>query len=166
MLVASGVESGGECQATSDLLPQVIGSIQTTIGGGTVTRASGIAVQVMVGDPVCQGDVIETAADGRIEIRFIDGTVFNLAGDTRVVLREFVCDTNRTGSALFAVTGGDLRLHWRPGGKDRFALGRHAGWKHSQPGPCRRVRHAVARSAGVLIYEGGPGRGPGRHVPG
>jgi hypothetical protein len=106
MLVASGVESGGECQATSDLLPQVIGSIQTTIGGGTVTRASGIAVQVMVGDPVCQGDVIETAADGRIEIRFIDGTVFNLAGDTRVVLSEFVCDTNRTGSALFAVTRG------------------------------------------------------------
>jgi hypothetical protein len=34
--------------------------------------------------------VIETGPDGRIEIRFIDGTVFNLSGDSRVVLREFV----------------------------------------------------------------------------
>src|SRR4030088_3805817 len=61
----------------------------------------------MVGDPVCQGDVIETAADGRIGIRFIDGTVFNTSGGTRVVLSEFVCDASGTPhSALFAVTRG------------------------------------------------------------
>jgi len=89
------------------LLPQVIGNIQTAIGRGTLTRASGVAVQVMVGDPVCQGDVIETAADGRIGIRFIDGTVFNLSRSTRVVLDEFVCDSNGTShSARFWVTRG------------------------------------------------------------
>ena len=83
MLVASGVEFGDGCKAAAALLPQVIGNIQTAIGcGGTIRRASGIAVQVMVGDPVCQGDVIETAADGRIGIRFIDGTVFNLSRGT------------------------------------------------------------------------------------
>jgi VCBS repeat-containing protein len=107
MLVASGVEFGDACMAAVGQLPQVIGNIQTAIGCGTIRRASGIAVQVMVGDPVCQGDVIETAADGRIEIRFVDGTVFNLSRDARVELSEFARDTNGTlRSALFAVTRG------------------------------------------------------------
>src|SRR6266571_3336178 len=107
MFVASRVESGDEGKAVVALLPQVIGHIQTRIGCGTLRRASGIAVQVMVGDPVCQGDVIETAADGRIGIRVIDGTVFNLSRSTRVVLNEFVCDSNGTShSALFGVTRG------------------------------------------------------------
>jgi len=107
MLVASGVEFGDACMAAVGQLPQVIGNIQTAIGCGTIRRASGIAVQVMVGDPVCLGDVIETAADGRIEIRFVDGTVFNLSRDARVELSEFVRDSNGTSqSALFAVTRG------------------------------------------------------------
>ena len=107
MFVVSRVESGDEGKAVVALLPQVIGNIQTAVGCGTLTRASGIAVQVMVGDPVCQGDVIETAASGRIGIRFIDGTVFNLSHSTRMVLNEFVCDSNGTShSALFEVARG------------------------------------------------------------
>ena len=86
--------------------PKVIGHIQTAIGSGTLTRAGGIAVQA-VGDPVCQGDVIETAADGRVGLRFIDGTGFKLSGSARMVLDEFVCDANGTShSALFGVTRG------------------------------------------------------------
>jgi len=107
MFVASRVESGDEGKAVVALPPQVIGHIQTAIGCATLMRGSGIAVQAMAGDPVCQGDVIETAADGRIGIRFIDGTVFNLSSSTRVVLNEFVCDSNGTlHSALFGVTRG------------------------------------------------------------
>jgi hypothetical protein len=107
MSVASGVEFGDACMAALGQLPQVIGNIETVIGCGTISRASGIAVQVMVGDPVCRGDFIETAADGLIEIRFIDGTVFTLSRDTRVVLSEFARDSNGTlRSALFAVTRG------------------------------------------------------------
>lgn len=107
MLIGPHGESGDECKAAVALLHQIIGNIQTTIGCGTLRRASGIAVQVMVGDPVYQGDVIETAADGRIGIRFIDGTVFNLSRSTRVVLNELVCDSNGTShSALFGVTRG------------------------------------------------------------
>jgi hypothetical protein len=88
-------------------LPQVIGSVQTAIGCVTITRASGIAVLATDGDPVCQDDVIETAADGRIGIRFIDGTVFTLSRDTRVALSEFARNANGTlRSALLAVTRG------------------------------------------------------------
>ena len=107
MLVASGVEFGDACEAALGQLPLVIGNIQTAIGCGTIKRASGIAVQAIVGDPVCQGDVIETVADGRIEICFVDGTVFNLSRDARVELSEFARDSSGTlQSALFTVTRG------------------------------------------------------------
>jgi Bacterial Ig-like domain/FecR protein/Peptidase M10 serralysin C terminal len=107
MLVASGVEFGDDGKTVVALLPQVIGRIQTAIGCGTLTHADGIAVHVMVGDPVCQGNVIETGSDGRIEIRCIDGTVFYLFGDSRVVLREFACDSDHVESA-FVVTKGSF----------------------------------------------------------
>jgi hypothetical protein len=107
MSVASGVEFGDACMAALGQLPHVIGNIETVIGCGIVSRANRIAVQAIVGDPVCRGDSIETAADGLIEIRFIDGTVFTLSRDTRVVLNEFARDSNGTlRSALFAVTRG------------------------------------------------------------
>ena len=77
---------------------KVIGHIQTAIGSGTLTRAGGIAVQAKVGDPVCQGDVIETAADGRVG-RY-DGAGFELSGSARVVLDEFVATA--TGPRCFA----------------------------------------------------------------
>jgi hypothetical protein len=50
--------------------------------------------------------VIETAADGRIGIRFIDGTVFNLSGDTRVTISEFSHSDSTSHSPLFEVTRG------------------------------------------------------------
>jgi len=107
MFVACRVESEEECKAAAAVLPQIIGNIQTAIGCATLGRASGIAVQAMAGDPVFQGDVIETATDGRIGIRFIDGTVFNLSSGTRVVLDEFACDARGIPhAALFAVTRG------------------------------------------------------------
>ena len=107
MFFACRVESEDECKAATAVLPQIIGNIQTAIGCAILRRANGTAVPAMAGDPVCQGDVIETAADGRIGIRFIDDTVFNLSGGTRVVLDEFICDAGGTAqSALIAVTKG------------------------------------------------------------
>src|ERR1700753_3183377 len=107
MSVASGVEYGDACMAVLGQLPQVIGNIQTTIGCATITRATGMAIPAMDGDPVCQDDVIETASDGRTAIRFFDGTVFTLSRDTRVVLSEFARDSNGAlRSTLLAVTKG------------------------------------------------------------
>ena len=86
---------------------KVIGQILKAIGSGTITRTCGVAVKAKIGDPVCQGDVIETTVDGRLGIRFIDGTGFDLSGGARMVLDEFVCDPNGTShSALFGVTRG------------------------------------------------------------
>src|SRR5260370_36079683 len=106
-LGSEGRGSVASFQEVAALLPQVIGHIRAVIGSGPLARACGIAGEVKVGDPVCQGDVIETAADGRVGLRFIDGTAFNLSGGARMVLDEFVCDSNGTShSALFGVTRG------------------------------------------------------------
>jgi VCBS repeat-containing protein len=107
MLVASHIASGD--QAVAAVLPQIIGNISASIGGGTLRRAGGIAVQVMAGDPVREGDVIETAADGQIAISLLDGTRFVLSHDTRVVLDGFACDSGSVSqSALFTVDKGSF----------------------------------------------------------
>ena len=62
-----------------------IGKIETAAGACSLTRSGGIPVQIKLGDPVCQGDIIETAADGQVGIRFIDGTVNGIARAVRYV---------------------------------------------------------------------------------
>src|ERR1039458_6795559 len=102
---------------------QVIGHIQAVFGSGTLTRASGAVAQVKVGDPVCQGDVIETAADGQIGIRFIDGTAFHLSNSTRMVLNDFVCDSNGTlRSALFDIARGSFAFRTGQVAKTGFLM--------------------------------------------
>ena len=86
---------------------QAIGKIQTVIGSVTVTRADGLVVQVDAGDPVYQGDTIETGADGAVGITFADGTAFNLSTNARMVLNEFVRDRNgSSNSTLFSLLQG------------------------------------------------------------
>ncbi len=80
-----------------------IGKIQTAIGSVAVVRASGAVVQASAGDPVYQGDTIETGADGAVAITFIDGTTFNLSATARLVLNEFGCDPTGTPNRLCLV---------------------------------------------------------------
>ncbi|MGB9043974.1 MAG: hypothetical protein WCC81_16060, partial [Pseudolabrys sp.] len=82
-----------------------IGKIEAVVGSCTLTRACDSPVQIKSGDPVCQGDVIETAAGGKVCIRFIDGTEFNLSDRARMVLTEFAGDA-ASPSALFDITNG------------------------------------------------------------
>ena len=66
-----------------------IGKVETLIGSCTITRSDGVPVQTAAGDPLFQGDIIETAAGGRVGIRFIDGTAFNLSDSARMLLKGF-----------------------------------------------------------------------------
>ncbi|GIQ77197.1 hypothetical protein BraRD5C2_56450 [Bradyrhizobium sp. RD5-C2] len=95
MLVASGVAFGDACLAMFGQLPRMVGVVQTAAGCGTITRARGVAIQIVPGDPVCQGDVIEIAAGGRVAIRMVDGTVLDLPADTRLELGDLE-DRGRT----------------------------------------------------------------------
>jgi hypothetical protein len=65
------------------------------------------AGQTKVGDPVYQGDVVRTGADGRVGINFTDGTSFNLSNNANMALNEFVYDPNgKSNSTLFNLSKG------------------------------------------------------------
>src|SRR6516164_1217691 len=105
MLVAFG--TGAEMETGTAPPLQIVGTVHSAIGCATIRRGNCAATPIMVGDPVCQGDVIETDANGRIGLRFIDDTVFNLSGDSRVELSEFVGNFDGTScSALLTISRG------------------------------------------------------------
>ncbi|BBO07505.1 MULTISPECIES: VCBS domain-containing protein [Bradyrhizobium] len=107
MLVASGIQV--DSGAAMALPVELIGHIQRVIGCCALTRASCVATQAVAGAPIYRGDVLETDADGQITICFIDGTFFNIACSTHVVLSEFVFDVEgMPPAALFDVTRGSF----------------------------------------------------------
>ncbi|UGA43946.1 DUF5801 domain-containing protein [Bradyrhizobium quebecense] len=91
----------------------MVGVVHTAFGCGTIARARGIALQAVAGDPVCQGDVIEIAAGGRVEIRLIDGTVLNLPTGTRLELGDLarnLAHDSASAPGLFAKARSIFRI--------------------------------------------------------
>jgi len=101
-----GVISSDGSSFEPGLATAFIGNIEAITGSATLTRGYDVA-DIKLGDPLCQGDVIETAADGEVSIRFVDGTVLSLSNDTCLVLKHFV-DDGAAPSALFDVTRGSF----------------------------------------------------------
>ncbi|WFU74583.1 VCBS domain-containing protein [Bradyrhizobium sp. CB2312] len=88
---------------------QIIGTVQAVFGYATLRRDNGAAIKVRVGDLVCRGDVIETAADAQLGIRLLDDTVFNVSSGACIELREFACDVpGSSRSTVVAVTSGSF----------------------------------------------------------
>lgn len=102
--------------AVQESASKPIGKVVTAAGSVTIEHAgavviqanvAGQAVQTKVGDLVYQGDVVQTAADGRVGINFTDGTSFNLSSNARMALTEFVYDPNgKSNSSLLSLTKG------------------------------------------------------------
>jgi VCBS repeat-containing protein len=70
-----------------------IGQVETFTGSSTATRVTGESVELGRGDPVFQGDVIQTGADSTLGIRLEDGTLASMSAHSRLVLNEFVFET-------------------------------------------------------------------------
>ena len=93
-----------------------IGKVVTATGSVTIEHKDAVVVQAAVSNPAGQakvgdlvylGDVVLTGADGRVGINFTDGTAFNLSGNARMVLNEFVYDPNgKANSTFFNLTKG------------------------------------------------------------
>jgi hypothetical protein len=93
-----------------------IGKVLTTHGSVTVEHADAIVVQASlgsqpgqtkIGDPIYQGDIVATGADGKVGIAFADGTAFDLSSNARMAMTEFVYDPNGTSNAtLLSLTKG------------------------------------------------------------
>jgi VCBS repeat-containing protein len=91
--LAGPAAPGMEAQAApAAAAAEPIGKIVTVSGKVEATRADGTKVELKVGDPVYQGDVIETGALGAVGMEFADESTFSLADNGRMVLDEMVYD--------------------------------------------------------------------------
>ncbi|MET0219737.1 MAG: FecR domain-containing protein, partial [Tardiphaga sp.] len=79
-------QAGGTAAAA-----QVIGTVSKLTGSATAIR-NGVSVTLNVGDQVQKGDVVQAGADSSLNLTFIDGTVFGLSANARMVLNEMVYD--------------------------------------------------------------------------
>jgi hypothetical protein len=92
-LLAGPRAPGQYAQADAPEGAESIGRVETLSGTSTATRVSGETVELAKGDPVFQGDVIETAGDSTLGIRLEDGTLASMSSQSRLVLNEFVYET-------------------------------------------------------------------------
>jgi hypothetical protein len=104
---APGSDSHSVSVAQRRLSATAVGTLQTVFGLATITRANGIATSPAQGDPVYEGDLIETGIDGLVIIEFVDGGTFRLYANSRMVLDEVICGVEKSSSlALLRVTQG------------------------------------------------------------
>jgi fibronectin-binding autotransporter adhesin len=86
----------------------VIGHVTKLTGSATATR-NGVSVILNNGDNVEKGDVVATGSDSTLGITFIDGTVFGLSHNARMVLNEMVYDPNGSNnSSLMSLVAGTI----------------------------------------------------------
>jgi VCBS repeat-containing protein len=86
----------------------VIGHVTKLTGSATAIR-NGVSVMLNAGDNVNKGDVVQAGADSSLGLTFIDGTVFGLSSNARMVLNEMVYDPNgSSNSSLLSLVQGTI----------------------------------------------------------
>ncbi|WP_244659429.1 FecR domain-containing protein [Bradyrhizobium guangdongense] len=87
---------------------QVIGHVTKLTGSATAIR-NGVSVVLNNGDNVEKGDVVSTGSESTLGITFVDGTVFGLSSNARMVLNEMVYDPNGSNnSSLLSLVAGTI----------------------------------------------------------
>jgi fibronectin-binding autotransporter adhesin len=86
----------------------VIGHVTKLVGTATAVR-NGVSIILNNGDNVEKGDVVQSGSDSTLGITFIDGTVFGLSSNARMVLNEMVYDPNGSNnSSLLSLVAGTI----------------------------------------------------------
>lgn len=91
---------GQYAQAGQPAVATAIGSVETISGTATAQRSDGTVVQLAVGDPVYQGDVVQTGGGSALSITFVDETVFSLSAGARMILDELVYMEGGTNNSM------------------------------------------------------------------
>ncbi|WP_407177237.1 FecR domain-containing protein [Bradyrhizobium sp. STM 3562] len=87
---------------------QVIGHVTKLVGSATAIR-NGVSIILNMGDNVEKGDVVQSGADSTLGLTFVDGTVFGLSSNARMVLNEMVYDPNgSSNSSLLSLVAGTI----------------------------------------------------------
>ena len=79
---------------------KVIGHVTKLAGNATVIR-NGVSIVLNMGDNVHKGDVVQAGSNSSLGITFIDGTVFGLGSNARMVLNEMIYDPNGSSNSSF-----------------------------------------------------------------
>ena len=79
---------------------KVIGHLTKLIGSASAIR-NGVSIILNNGDNVEKGDVVQSGSSSTVGITFIDGTVFGLSSNARMVLNEMVPATKLSSEELF-----------------------------------------------------------------
>jgi VCBS repeat-containing protein len=86
----------------------VIGHV-TKLAGSAGAIRNGVSIILNAGDNVEKGDVIQSGSNSTLGITFIDGTVFALSSNSRMVLNEMIYDPNGSNnSTLLSLVAGTI----------------------------------------------------------
>ncbi|WP_212038735.1 VCBS domain-containing protein, partial [Bradyrhizobium sp. JYMT SZCCT0428] len=92
----------------SPSVAQVIGHVTKLVGTATAIR-NGVSIILNNGDNVNKGDVVQSGSDSTLGITFIDGSVFGLASNAKMVLNEMIYDPNGSNnSSLISLVQGTI----------------------------------------------------------
>ena len=98
---------GQVAQAGTGTGGEPIGLVESASGTVIAVRTDGTRVELEVGDPVFQGDVLETGEDGSVGVTLADNSTFSMAEDGRMVLDEMIYDPGvQEGSLSLSVVQG------------------------------------------------------------
>ncbi len=87
---------------------KVIGHVTKLAGNATAIR-NGVSIVLNMGDNVNKGDVVQSGSDSSLGVTFVDGTVFGLSSNARMVLNEMVYDPNGSNnSSLLSLVQGTI----------------------------------------------------------
>jgi hypothetical protein len=86
----------------------LIGHVTKLTGNATAIR-NGVSIILNQGDTVHKGDVVQSGSDSTLGITFIDGTVFGLASNAKMVLNEMIYDPNGSDNkSLLSLVAGTI----------------------------------------------------------
>jgi len=106
--ILSGPRAPGQfAQANGAVASEPIGQVETAEGAVFAVRVDGTRVQLKVGDPIYQGDTLETGEDGIVGVTFVDNSTLSLDEDGRMVIDELVYDpgTQDGSASMFVLQG-------------------------------------------------------------
>ena len=86
----------------------VVGHVTKLTGSATAIR-NGVSIILNQGDNIDKGDVLQSGADSTLGVTFVDGTVFGLSSNARMVVNEMVYDPNGSNnSSLLSLVAGTI----------------------------------------------------------
>ena len=92
----------------SPSVSKIIGHVTKLAGTATAVR-NGVSIILNQGDNVEKGDVVQSGSGSTLGITFIDGTVFGLSSNARMVLNEMIYDPNGSNnSSLLSLVAGTI----------------------------------------------------------